>query len=142
MKRVVIDASVVLKWYLPDEAHGEKALSFLNGYMANTLIIVGPSLLEYEVINGLIIAHRRGRFNKEKVISAVEGFLNLGITLVNLSEFYHGAITYCNDYNCSVYDASYLALAREKGVDLITADERLYNNVKKDLDWVKLLDDV
>ena len=30
----------------------------------------------------------------------------------------------------------------EKGVDLITADERLYNNVTKDLDWVKLLDDV
>lgn len=142
MKHVVIDASVVLKWYLPDEAHGEKALNFLNEYIANTLNIMGPSLLEYEVTNGLIIAYRRGRFKKEKIVSAVEGFLNLGITLVSLSELYHGTIAYCKDYNCSVYDASYLALAGEKGVDLTTADERLYNNVKKDLDWVKLLDDV
>ena len=142
MKRVVIDASVVLKWYLPDEAHGEKALSFLNGYIANTLKIMGPSLLEYEVTNGLIIAYRRGRFKEEKIVSAVEGFLSLGITLVNLSELHHGVISYCKDYNCSVYDASYLALANEEGIDLITADERLYNGVKKDLDWVKWLDDV
>ncbi len=37
MKRTVIDASVVLKWYLADEKHGEKALGFLNGYISKYL---------------------------------------------------------------------------------------------------------
>jgi len=32
---------------------------------------------------------------------------------------------------------SYLALAEAEGIPLITADEGLYNTVKKDLKWVK-----
>jgi len=32
--RVVLDASVILKWYLLDEEHGEKALEFLNRFVS------------------------------------------------------------------------------------------------------------
>jgi predicted nucleic acid-binding protein len=44
---------------------------------------------------------------------------------------------YCRLYGRSVYDSSYLALAEQEGVDLITADERLLNSVQKDLPWVR-----
>ena len=142
MKQAVIDASVVLKWYLPDEKYGENALGLLNKFISDDLEIIAPTLLEYEVINGLIIAGRRNRIKEEKITFAVEGFINLGIRLVNLPGLYSKIVYFCKAYNRSAYDASYLALAEGEGVDLVTADEGLYNSVKKDLSWVKWLGEI
>ena len=142
MKRIVIDASVVLKWYLADEAYSQKALSILDKYVSNELDILAPSLLEYEVINGLIIAKKRGRIQEKKILTAIDGFISLEIKLINLSPYYPKVIHYCKIYNRSVYDASYLALADDEGISLVTADKGLYNVVKKDLKWVEWLSDL
>lgn len=142
MKGIVVDASVVLKWYLDDEKYGQKALYLLTKYISNELDILAPSLLEYEVINGLIIAQKRGRIKEEMIHTAVDGFINLGIRLKNLYSFYTRTLHYCKVYNRSVYDASYLAVAEEESMPLVTADEGLYNAVKKDLKWVKWLEDI
>lgn len=142
MKQVVIDASIVLKWFLTDEEYGPNAMNLLGQFISNELEILAPSLLEYEVMNGLIIAQKRGRLKEEKILTAIEGYVNLEIKLTNLSYFYPKVLHYCRIYNRSAYDASYLALADEAAVPLITADEGLYNVVKKDLKWVKWLGDI
>jgi len=142
LKRAVIDASVVLKWYLADEQHGEKALGLLNKYISNELHILAPSLLEYEVINALVIARKRGRIEEETLLSAIDGFLGLGIELKNLSMFSTRVLHFCKVYNRSAYDASYLALAEEDGIPLITSDRVMYNAVQTDLQWVKYLGDI
>ena len=141
MRGVVVDASVALKWYLDDEEYGQKAMNVLTRYITDELDILAPSLLEYEVVNGLIIAQRRGRIGEEKVLSAIEGFASLGIRMVNLASDYSGIIRFCRTYNRSAYDASYMVVAESERVPLITADEGLYNAVKKDLKWVKWLGD-
>lgn len=51
MKHLVIDASVILKWYLSDEAHGEQALSLLKQCAIGELQILAPNLLSYELMN-------------------------------------------------------------------------------------------
>jgi len=142
LKRVVIDASVVLKWYLADERYGQRALNLLEKYLSNEMDILVPSLLEYEVINGLIIAQKRGRIEEEKILTAIDGFASLEIKLKNLHLFYPQVLHYCKFYKRFAYDTSYLALAEEEGISLITADEGLYNIVKKDLKWVKWIGDV
>ena len=142
MKQAVIDASVVLKWYLADEQHGEKALGLLNKYISNELHILAPSLLEYEVINALVIARKRGRIEEETLLSAIDGFLGLGIELKNLSMFSTRVLHFCKVHNRSAYDASYLALAEEDGIPLITSDRVMYNAVQTDLQWVKYLGDI
>jgi len=139
--RIVLDASVILKWYLLDEEHGEKALEFLNRFVSDDLEIIAPALLEYEVINGLVAARKRGRLHEDLIVSAVEGFMNLGLRMVGLSGLYSRVIHFCKAYNRSAYDASYLALAESEKISFITADETLYNSVKKDLNWVKWLGD-
>lgn len=139
MKRLVIDASVILKWYLTDEEYGQKALNLLDKYISNELDLLAPSLLEYEVVNGLTIAQKRGRIKEEKILLAIDGFMDLKINLKDLSRFYPKVLHYCRIYNCSTYDASYLAIADEEGTAMVTADKRLYDAVKKDLKWVKWL---
>jgi predicted nucleic acid-binding protein len=142
LKQSIIDASVALKWYLPDEEYGDKAMGLLKRYIAGDLELIIPSLIEYELANGLIIACRRGRIKEENLVSAMEGFTDLGLRLVNLSGLYAELVRYCKMYNRSAYDASYLALAEREGIDLITADKRFYNSVKEDLSWVKWLGDI
>ena len=44
-------------------------------------------------------------------------------------------------YGLSAYDAAYLALAQSGNMIILTADERLYNAVKKELPWVVWFDD-
>ena len=142
MKSAVLDASVILKWYLIDETYGQKALDLLHKFITRELTILSPSLLEYEVINRLIIAQKRGRITEEKILTAIEGFFDLQIDLKDLSHFHQQSLKYCRVYNRSLYDASYLALAETEGIPLITADEGLYNAVKKDLKWVKWIGEV
>jgi predicted nucleic acid-binding protein len=139
LRRAVLDASVVLEWYLPDEGHGQAALDLLNLYLSDDLEIIAPSLLEYEIISGLVAAQRRGHIKEEVITSAVEGFLNLGIKTTGVSGLYSRVLHFCKAYSRSAYDASNLALAEAEQVPLITADESLYNAVKKDLAWVKWL---
>lgn len=142
MKSAVLDTSVILKWYLLDETYGQKALDLLHKFITKELTILSPSLLEYEVINGLIIAQKRGRIKEEEILTAIEGFFDLQIDLKDLSHFYPRSLKYCRVYNRSLYDASYLALAETEGIPLITADEGLYHTVKKDLKWVKWIGEV
>jgi len=142
LNRVVLDASVVLKWYLVDEEYGHIALNLLDNFMSNEWEFLAPSLLEYEVINGLTFAQKRGRLKEEILCSAIEGFVQLEMKLVNLSHFYPRVLHYCKLYGCSAYDASYLGLAETEGVALITGDEKLYNMVKKNISWVKWIGNI
>lgn len=106
MKKAVIDASVVLKWYLSDEEYEEKAFYLLNNYISEKIIFVAPSLLAYEVLNGLIIAQRKGRIEDAKALRSIDGFWDLEISLKDFSNCYYKARHYCKEYNRSLYDAS------------------------------------
>ena len=141
MKRIVIDASVALKWFLADEEYGQKALGILDKYVSKEIDILAPSLLEYELINGLLIAKKRGRIKEEKILMAADGFTSLELNLRNISFFYPKVIEYCSQFNRSAYDSSYLALADDERAPFITADRELYTAVKKDLKWVEWLGD-
>jgi predicted nucleic acid-binding protein len=109
--------------------------------MADRLRICAPSLLEYEIINGLVIAQRRGRINLETILPAVEGFFNLDIPLSGVDSFFSRMMVLCQTFNLSVYDASYVALAEQEKIPLITADSRLYHSVNKKISWVKWIGD-
>jgi len=142
MNRIILDASVVLKWYLPDELYGKKALDLLEKFILGTLDIVAPTLLEYELVNALIMAGKRGRLNAGAVMTALEGFKSLGISLLGPAGHYDRIIHYCHAYTRSAYDGSYLALAERESRELVTADERLFNSVKAELNWVRWIGDL
>ncbi len=141
MKKAVIDASVALKWFLQDEKYGEAAVDLLDRFVRGEVDLVAPSLIVYEVINGLVIAQRRSRIADEKIRSSISGFLNLGIVLMDVSGLQDRVVHFCRVFDRSAYDASYLAVAEQESLPLITGDERLYNSVKRKAPWVKWIGD-
>ena len=42
----------------------------------------------------------------------------------------------------TIYDTSYMALAKKEDIDLVTGDKRLHNAVKGTLEWVRWLGNV
>ena len=141
MKRIIIDASVALKLFLADEEDGEKALVLLDKYVSNQLDILAPSLLESEVVNGLIIAMRRGRVDENDTYKALEGFVDLKIDLRPITSLYPKVLQNSIHYNLSAYDACYLALAESEETHLITADRKFFTSARKNR-WIKWLGDI
>jgi predicted nucleic acid-binding protein len=142
MKRAVVDASVVLKWYLLDEVGGERALNLLEKHYRGGIELLAPSILSYEVASGLMIAGRRGRLAQKEVCDALEGFWALQLTVVDPARFYKRLPYFSHDYGISIYDASYAAVAELAKAPLITADEKLLAALKKDFRWVQGLQDL
>ena len=64
MKRLVIDASVALKWFLKDEKYGDRAMCLLERFVRGEIDLVAPSLMVYEIINALVIAQMKGRIDE------------------------------------------------------------------------------
>lgn len=141
MNKLVIDACVVLKWFLRDEKFGDRALALLDRFVRGELDLTAPSLMVYEVMNGLVIAQRRGRIAEEKVLSAISGFQELGITFVDVTGLEDSVLHFCRDFNRSAYDASYLAVAERSSLSFVTGDERLYNSAKGKVAWIKWIGD-
>jgi predicted nucleic acid-binding protein len=137
MKELVIDASVILKWYLPDEEFAQKALNILGGHVSGDIALYAPTILPYEILNALIVAERMGRVNEEVTKNAFNAFLDLEINFLNPFLDYRGILSLARSFDRSVYDASYLAVANKRDTDFVTGDRRLFNAVRKELKSVK-----
>lgn len=135
--RVVVDASLAVKWVLPEE-HSDRAVDLLRQWKARRIQPIAPSLLPVEAANAVYRRVRRGE------LTPAEGKLALR-TLLQAGIFIQGDQHLCLDAwdlarqleRPGVYDTVYLALAFTLGCDLWTGDQRLHNAVAGRLSWVK-----
>lgn len=132
----VVDASVLIKWYVP-EIYDREADKILNG--GNDLH--APELILPELSNIVWKKIRRGEIAEQKGKSIVAAFAKADIkfhphkNLIN-SAFHGAAAT-----GQTVYDWSYLALAVALSCQFVTADERFYKalentKLKRHLLWI------
>ena len=121
MPDVVVDSSVVVKWFFEE---GDIALH-------------APDLLYAEVGNILWKKQRFQGVASEDAQQALAAFQALPFTItqtsVLLSDAYRLAVT----YQRTVYDALYLALSLQRRCPFVTADEKLVNAVKPALPLVQ-----
>ena len=141
MTEMVVDASIVLKWYLTDEEWGQEAVWFLEQHVAGNMVLFAPTILTYEVLNALLVAERIGRIAEETTERAFEGFVELEIEFSDPFVDYSDILSLARSFHRTVYDASYISLAKKKNIDFVTGDKRLYNAVKEKLKWVKWIGD-
>lgn len=117
MSEVVLDASVVLKWFrAAGERHREEALALRRAFEAGELVVFAPSLLWLEVVN--IAARRWGWSARELDGLAVQlpalGFVTIEPDLAGVARW--------AGLGLSAYDAAYVAVAEETGAQLVTDD--------------------
>lgn len=116
---LVLDASMALRFALEDE-FDEDAERILTDVATAGAIV--PSLWEYEVLNGLRSAERRGRITEAGVTHALRGLAGLPIEHITRRPDGAQLIAIARRYEIRVYDASYLWLAMEANVPLASGD--------------------
>lgn len=118
--RVVADASVVVKWYIP-EKHHEEARRLRDDYLDGTHEIVASHLLSFEVVNALKYS---GHYEGKRLVEASESLSEYGLELRPFGDC--GPVAeVAEELDVSVYDASYVALASAVNSVVLTADEAL-----------------
>lgn len=123
MTESVLDASVVLAWFLTDTEPRERfAFGILEEMLSGHLAVWAPPIFPHEVAKGLVKAERRGTLSVSELEKArvVLGGAEIQIhnQLLTIDEMIHAA----RQWHCQVYDATYVALAVEQGLPLITLD--------------------
>ena len=122
LTRVVVDASVAIKWFVP-EIHADAARRLLR----EGVVLLAPDLIWAEVANAL---WRKWR-EKELPAEAVEGILNdfrrYPLHIYSGESLYDVGWPVAQSSGRTFYDSLYLALAMSSGCPMVTADLRLYN---------------
>ncbi|HEY2932418.1 MAG TPA: type II toxin-antitoxin system VapC family toxin [Acidobacteriota bacterium] len=120
MSAFVVDASVVIKWFVP-EVHSEAAcrlLSLPHQYFA-------PDLIFAETANTIWKKIRRGELSAEHGNKLVKDIGRVAVEILQCRVLTEDAFDLANATGCTVYDTLYLALAIRLQTRMITADARL-----------------
>ena len=140
-KRIVIDASVALKWRLRDEEATPQADALLEDFLASRLVLLTPTLFDYEIANALRVAVTRQRLSEQDAATSLNDFAQYAIVRYDFSGIARRTFHLSGQHQRSAYDSAYMALAEAQGVWFFTGDKRLCNAVGPTLAWVKWLGD-
>ena len=122
--RFVVDASVAVKWLLP-ELYSDNAESLLRS--GNELIV--PDLFWAEVASAICKKVRRRELSHEAATDSLESFLRIPIKTRASKPLAQTAARLALESGVSAYDSFYLTLSYDHDCPLVTADRKLYDRV-------------
>lgn len=139
MSIVVVDASIALKWVLP-EPDTPVAVALLKDWLTNNVRIVAPSWFACEVANILYRRAQRGQFTIHDAHQALTGVLDVVERIPESTAEAHRAMDIAAaTARAASYDAIYLSLALIIGADYWTADEIFYSATRSGYAQVRWL---
>lgn len=131
MRRIVVDASVAAKWVI-EEAHSPKAeilLAFDARY--------APDHWRAEAVNVLWAKVFRGDLTPADAEERMKVLMRAPILDTPIATLMPRAFSIAVACMVTIYDALYLALAEERDVGFVTADERLIRRMAGDPAWAR-----
>ncbi|TFG24365.1 MAG: PIN domain-containing protein [Promethearchaeota archaeon] len=143
MREIVIDASVVVKWFI-EENDSDKALFLRDSFISGKVELYVPPLLYFEVLNVLKYSQL---FKPNELEDAGESLENYGFTVITIKdEIRKHMINAAIDYDLSIYDASYLGLSMGLDKLFCTADEKIIkklpSTLRKKVKSLKLVEEI
>jgi predicted nucleic acid-binding protein len=139
VSKVVVDASLALRWVLRDEKEA-RADALLEQWIASITEMLAPPLFPAETTNALYLSVKRNRLTMAEAQLALDTIMQLGVQITEPSDLYRHSLRLAATYSLSnAYDAQYLALAEIESCELWTADERLAATIKPSPSWLKLI---
>lgn len=127
MRRWVVDASVVVKWYVPENL-SDAAARLLTQARSGELHLFAPDLLFPEVGNVLWKKLRTGELQPGEAARILRAVTRtFPGRVAKCRPLVPAAFRIASISGRTVYDSLYVALAQALGGQLVTADERLAN---------------
>lgn len=126
MSRFVLDASIALTWYFPDEK-SKNAEDVLARFASGEHAVVTP-FWRHEILNALLFSERRKRITSRITNQFLFELSALPISVDNA--FLSGVVfedvqALCRKHRLTAYDAAYLELAIREKCSIATLDEDL-----------------
>ncbi len=123
--RLVLDASVVVKWYVPERGTPEAIA------IRDTIpFLAAPDLLTTELGNAVWKKLQRGEISRTDADAIIQAFVvSRQVALYSARPLLEPAFAAAADIQHPIYDALYLALAEILGCPLVTDDQRLIRAV-------------
>ncbi|BAZ69337.1 MAG: type II toxin-antitoxin system VapC family toxin [Pelatocladus maniniholoensis HA4357-MV3] len=125
MNRYVVDATVAVKWFIP-EINSEKAARLLDG----TYELLAPDLLLPEFGHILWKKVQLGEITQETSRRIIHEFKAMMLQTYPSTLLLETAVEMANTLAQTVNDCFYMALAFTEECQLVTADRKLYNSLK------------
>lgn len=125
MKQYVVDASVSIKWFLP-EVYSREALRLLNKESE----LLAPDLIFAEFGNVLWKKWRAEEIDADSATNILNDFRRIPIIISSSEVMLDVTWTIAEHYRRSFYDSLYLAVAQTHKCPLVTADKKFYNALK------------
>jgi predicted nucleic acid-binding protein len=137
VRGAVVDASVALKWFVP-EVHSEAATRLLD----EGWDLQAPDLIRAELGNILWKKWRRQELSAEDGAQILADFTYFPLEIVPAKGLTAAAWEIARAYERSFYDSLYLALAQTSGTIFVTADQKLCRALeatplKRHLAWIE-----
>ncbi len=126
MSRCVVDASIAVKWYVP-EIHADTAARLLDP--AHELH--APDLILPEFGSIIWKKIRRNELTAGKGREIIRAFLDVPLLKHPATPLLEPAFETANGTGQTVYDCTYLALAVALGCQMVTADEKFYQALSR-----------
>lgn len=124
MAEFVVDASVVVKWYIPEQNH-EQARALRDAYLNGTHDLLAPALMPFEAVN---VLRYSGQYDGDRLVDASETLPEYGVELVAYRTL-PSIAEIATELDVTIYDAAYLALAAETESLVYTADGTLLDDI-------------
>ena len=127
--RYVVDASVLVKWFLhQQEADRDRALALRELHISGRSTIFIPQLALLEILNAVRFAPKAKEEDGEMALETLHDLhLETKPPEVDLLRKAN-AIAWA--YKITIYDALYVALAEQVGYPFITADDMMLKKLK------------
>lgn len=122
--RLVVDASVSVKWLVPEEG-SDAALTLTTGEHE----LHAPRLMAAELANALWSKARRGQMEHGKASALMASVSGMPVQWHADEAVGADAVRLALAFDKPVYDFMYLALAQRIGATVVTADRRFANAV-------------
>lgn len=122
--RFVVDASVVLKWFVSDnERDVERALRLRQDFLDGAVQLLAPELIAQETAN---VIRFKPRTTAAAVTRAIASLWQMEFIRPVGTDVCELAIALAFELDATVYDTTYLALAELSQATLVTADRKFY----------------
>lgn len=129
MKKIVIDTSVVVKWFSgKKERYLNQANLALQKAVKEELGLLTLDLIYYELINALFWGKK---LSTPKIIEVLKVFSQVPITVFAYEEnLLKTGAKLMNKERLAFYDAAFVALAQREKCFLLSADEKHHGKIK------------